>query len=175
MMGAVALTAWIACVAAPALATGADDLLGAPQRVSLTATAEGTPVGWGIRIEVTPHAGVHVYSPGNEGYIGVSVSLDLPTGLRSLSPQFPEGEPYVFGSLKELVTVYEQSFEIRQPVVRTGKGPRQLPVTVSGTVRYQACTDKICFPPQEQTFDVSLPDPSKSPAAPRGHDASPGR
>jgi hypothetical protein len=160
---ALAWTLSITCVGAPTLAAAPDDLLGPPERVSLTASADAVADGWTMRIAVTPIAGVHVYSPGNEGYIGVSVALDLPRGLKAMDPQFPEGDPYVFGALKELVTVYGRSFDIRQRVVRTGKSSPELPATVSGTVRYQACTDKICFPPQEQRFDVTLRrQPSKS-------------
>jgi hypothetical protein len=154
---------WIACVGVPVLAAGPDDLLSPPQRVSLKASADAADDGWTVRLAVTPmQQGVHVYSPGNEGYIGVSVKLDVPPGLKTLEPHFPEGDPYVFGALKELVTVYERPFEIRQPVVRTGKGSPKLPATVSGILRYQACTDKICFPPQEQSFDVTLRQPSKA-------------
>jgi DsbC/DsbD-like thiol-disulfide interchange protein len=151
---------WIAWLGAAAAAAGPDDLLGPPARVSLTANAETTPRGWMVRLAVTPVKGVHVYSPGNEGYIGVSVSLDLPSGLKTLDPRFPQGDPYMFGALKELVTVYDKPFEIRQDVVRTGKGPQKLPATVPGTLRYQACTDKICFPPQEHSFEVTLEQPA---------------
>ena len=29
--------------------------------------------------------------------------------------------------------------------------------TVKGTVDYQACDDKVCFPPQSQPFSVDVP------------------
>ncbi len=153
---------WIACAGATALAAGPEDLLGPPQRVSLTAGAEAAADGWTVRLTVTPIAGVHVYSPGNKGYIGVSIALDVPRGLKAMEPKFPDGDPYVFGALKELVTVYGKSFDIRQRIVRAGQTSPKLPATVSGTLRYQACTDKICFPPQEQRFDVTLRPSSKN-------------
>jgi hypothetical protein len=161
MTAVLAWMTWIACASATAPAAAPDDLLGPPQRVSLTAGAKATADGWTVRLTVTPIDGVHVYSPGNEGYIGVSIALDVPRGLKVMEPKFPEGDPYVFGALKELVTVYGRPFDIRQRIVRAGQTSPELPATVSGTLRYQACTDKICFPPQEQRFDVTLRQPSK--------------
>lgn len=133
-----------------------DPLLGHPARVTLAASATPLPTGWKVVATVTPLPGIHVYAPGAQGYIGVSFAVTLPAGWKSTRPTFPDAEPYVFGELKEVVNVYQKPFVITQtiapPASRNVKAS-----SVLGTLKYQACTDRICYPPQEQTVSIALP------------------
>jgi hypothetical protein len=74
---------------------------------------------------------------------------------------FPAGEDLFFGPLKETVKVYSAPFAIRVPLVlearfRKGKIAASEDLTVRGTVSYQACNDRVCFPPQSAPFDARL-------------------
>jgi DsbC/DsbD-like thiol-disulfide interchange protein len=133
-----------------------------PSRVAVQASAEPSAGGraWQIRLDVTPNAGIHVYAPGNKGYQAVTAALTAPpAALRAGSPSYPAGEPYVFGALKEVVQVYQQPFRIEIPVrARAARLPAS-DRRVTGVLRYQACTDRVCFPPQEEPFTVQLPAP----------------
>ncbi len=59
--------------------------------------------------------------------------------------------------------VYSKPFVIRVPVKVTaafakGRAPDAgATATLTGTVNYQACDDKVCFPPQAQPFSVEVP------------------
>jgi thiol:disulfide interchange protein DsbD len=69
-----------------------------------------------------------------------------------------EGGPKPFGE----VEVYYQQALIRIPVERNSSGP--LPLTLK--VTSQGCADAgICYPPQQQTLKLELPDPATTPIA----------
>jgi DsbC/DsbD-like thiol-disulfide interchange protein len=136
-----------------------------PQRVAVSARLErqqpsGTTT---LVLDSTPQPGVHVYAPGNPSYIPVSVHVEPIAGVRPGTARFPKGEPLVFGELKEIVEVYSRPFTIRQPLVATA-GARQ-PATVTGYVRYQACDDRVCFPPANAPFTATLETPSNAPTS----------
>ena len=141
----------------------------APSRLTVALSAEGAPIVPGrpvtLRLAMTPAAGIHVYAPGNPDYIPVGVTLQLPAGVQADPAVYPPGEDYVFGELKEIVKVYGRPFEVRQRITVTRAAARAAgsALTIDGWVRYQACTDKVCFPPA--TTPVSLTVPIASAAA----------
>jgi DsbC/DsbD-like thiol-disulfide interchange protein len=116
-----------------------------------------------LMLTATPLPGIHVYAPGNPNYIAVTVTMLPVTGLSMGAAVFPAGEDYFFAPLKEAVKVYTKPFVVRLPVkIETtftrGRGPEAgATVTVKGAVDYQACDDKVCFPPQSQAFAVDVP------------------
>ena len=138
-----------------------------PARVTVEARASaplaraGQPVN--LALTATPVAGVHVYAPGNPKYIAVSVTVLPVAGLAIGPPVFPGGIDYFFAPLQESVKVYSKPFVILVPLNATaaftkGRAPdAPATVTVTGTVDYQACDDKVCFPPQSQPFSVDVP------------------
>jgi hypothetical protein len=119
--------------------------------VSDQAVAPGTH--FSVVLDVTPGPRMHVYAPGVAGgYRPIGLTLELPPGLRAGSAQYPASEEYVFEPLNERVQVYQKPFRIVQDVVveSTPAAVAALgkQVTLKGTLRYQACDDKICFNPQ---------------------------
>ena len=74
-------------------------------------------------------------------------------------PIYPPGQDYVFGELKETVKVYSRPFQVRQQVVGECAPPRSAgaSITIAGAVRYQACDDKVCFPPATAPVSLTLP------------------
>ena len=66
----------------------------------------------------------------------------------------PAPRMHVYAPLKQTVDVYQQPFRLTQELAIDGsaagraalKGTSAL--TVKGTLTYQACDDKICFPPR---------------------------
>jgi len=119
--------------------------------------APGRPVM--LRLAMTPAPGIHVYAPGNPDYIPVSVTLQLPAGVHADPAVYPPGEDYVFGELKEIVKVYTRPFEVRQRITVTRAAARSAgsALTIDGSVRYQACTDKVCFPPATAPVSLMVP------------------
>ena len=114
-----------------------------------------------LTIAATPIPGVHVYSPGNAEYNAVTVTLMPVPGLTAGTPNYPKGETYFFAPLKQVVTVYSKPFVVTIPLTATAAFAKSRPagdaIELKGSVDYQACDDKICFPPQSLPFTVSVP------------------
>ena len=129
--------------------------------LELRTYASDTDVALGNRFslvfEVTPRPGMHVYAPGASGYRVIKAELAPQPGVNVLAATYPGSEIYFFAPLNERVPVFQKPFRLLQDVVldvtpagqAAFKGKES--VTLTGTLEYQACDDKICYNP------VSLP------------------
>jgi hypothetical protein len=75
--------------------------------------------------------------------------------LRPHKPEYPKPERYFFAPLKETQLVYSNPFKIHQdvtvevtPAMRARAKEPTAVITISGTLRYQACDDNVCYMPQ---------------------------
>jgi len=99
-----------------------------------------------LAVDVAPKEKMHVYSPGQEGYIGVTLTLDGDPSFTPSKAKYPAGEKLYMPLLKETQIVYAKPFRIAQDVVvRPAAGAAA--VTIKGTLRYQACDDAVCYVP----------------------------
>ncbi len=110
--------------------------------------------GYDLWLDVTPKPGMHVYAPGATGYLVVSLSTTMPDGATAAPPVYPPGEPYFFEPLRETVLVYEGPFRVSQAVTASGD---LAGATVTGTLSYQACDDRLCYAPQREAVTWVLP------------------
>lgn len=110
-----------------------------------------------LHVDVTPKPGMHVYSPGQDGYIVVSLTLEATGPVAAIGkPKFPAGEKYLMPALNETQLVYSKPFRITQDV--TMKEPASSETrTVKGTLRYQACDDRVCYLPKNVAVAWTLP------------------
>jgi len=109
-----------------------------------------------LHVDVAPKPAMHVYSPGQAGYIGIALTLDADTSISAAKAKYPAGEKLFMPLLKETQLVYAKPFRITQDVTR--KDARAaLPRTIKGTLRYQACDDKICYVPKNVPVEWTLP------------------
>jgi DsbC/DsbD-like thiol-disulfide interchange protein len=100
-----------------------------------------------LSVDVTPKPGVHVYAPGaGEFYIPITVKLQPQTELKPGKLVYPKAETMVFAD--EKVAVFEKPFQLTQDVMLEKSLKAGATVVVAGTVNYQACDDKVCFPPE---------------------------
>lgn len=110
-----------------------------------------------LTLDITPKKGIHVYAPGAKNYRVISVNIAPQPYVRVLPVTYPASEVYHFKPLNERVPTYQKSFTILTEVVpevtpeaqKAFAGQKELSLT--GTLEYQACDDKICYNP------VSLP------------------
>ena len=106
-----------------------------------------------IAFDIQPHNGIHVYAPGAKGYRVISFTLEQQPFVRTLPMKYPASQIYFFKPLNERVPVFQKPFTLVQEVVLEGTPQAQTAfrgknsVTVSGTLEYQACDDKICYNP----------------------------
>jgi hypothetical protein len=106
-----------------------------------------------LTLDIVPRAGMHVYAPGASGYRAIAMEVEPQPFVRVLPVQYPQSEIYFFAPLKERVPVYQKPFTLRREVVLEGTPQAQAALkgkdalTVTATLEYQACDDKICFNP----------------------------
>ncbi len=108
-----------------------------------------------LAVDIEPNEGIHVYAPGAEamGYRVLGLTIDPVPHIRFEPVAFPASEIYHFEPLDERVPVYQRRFTLLQEAVVSGEPEaeealREIDaVTVSGTLNYQACDDKLCFDP----------------------------
>jgi DsbC/DsbD-like thiol-disulfide interchange protein len=109
-------------------------------------------------LDIKPNPGIHVYAPGAQGYITVSLVL-TPTDVvvPSGTVTFPKSETYFFEALNERVPVYQKPFRLTQAVTVTPTLKSPTPLTIIGMLKYQACDDKVCYAPVTTPIDWLLP------------------
>lgn len=98
--------------------------------------------------------GLHVNSsrPGNKYQIPTSVRLTA-AGARVSAPAYPRGVNRKFQFSDETINVYEGT--VRIPfTVTVPAGFRGNTVSVRAVVRYQACTDEVCYSPR--TTEITM-------------------
>jgi DsbC/DsbD-like thiol-disulfide interchange protein len=142
------LGAGLSSVAATKIATGQVDITTFP---SDTAVAPGNR--FSLAFDIAPHAGMHVYAPGASGYKTVSVMIAPQPFVQVRPLQYPRSEIYFFKPLNERVPTYQKPFRLVQEMLLEGTQQAQAALqgkqslTISGSVEYQACDDKVCFNP----------------------------
>jgi DsbC/DsbD-like thiol-disulfide interchange protein len=116
-----------------------------------------------LRIEVTPGPRMHVYAPGQQGYIPIALTLASTPDVSAVHPMvYPEPGTYYFAPLKETVKVYERPFRLIQDVTLSLTPSMRQRAAAGGTLRltgsleYQACDDKVCYRPQTVAVEWTL-------------------
>lgn len=99
--------------------------------------------------------GLHVNSnrPGNRYQIPTTVRLSS-AGARVSGPTYPRGINRKFQFSDTVINVYEGT--VRFPfTVTVPAGFRGNTVSVRAIVRYQACTDEVCYPPRNKEITMT--------------------
>lgn len=107
-----------------------------------------------VTLELAPAPRIHVYAPTVVNYKPIVFSIRPQPGLIVGAVSYPPAEKYFYAPLKETVDVYQKPFRVVQEIGMDAsaagraalKGVSTL--TVQGTLSYQACDDKVCFPPR---------------------------
>ena len=97
-------------------------------------------------IDVTPKPNIHVYAPGSKDYIPITVKLNAPPEIKAGKLAYPKSETMIFAD--EKVPVFQKPFRLTQDVTIDKSAKAGATVTVTGTVNYQACDDRVCYPPE---------------------------
>jgi len=100
--------------------------------------------------------GLHVNSnrPASEYAIATTVRLSSDGGVRTGSVTYPHGTNRKFQFSENTINVYEGRvrfpFTVKVPANYSGKTVR-----VRATVRYQACTNEVCYPPKSKEVTLT--------------------
>ena len=115
-----------------------------------------------VRFELAK--GLHIYGdPLPSGFVSTTVSIDETKGLRTGAPRYPKTKPLVFDTLDVTLNVYEGVVDVAIPVSLTAEvmnwtirdKPKSIEIPLN--VRYQACSDTVCYPPKTEKLSVTVP------------------
>ncbi|MBI2150040.1 MAG: redoxin domain-containing protein [Acidobacteria bacterium] len=115
-----------------------------------------------LALDVQPHAGMHVYAPGAKSYRVIALTIAPQPFVRTLPMKYPASQIYNFKPLNERVPVFQKPFTLVQEVILEGTPQAQAAfrgkgaVTLTGTLEYQACDDKICYNPESVPLSWTL-------------------
>ena len=135
------LTTLLAQLLTPAPKPGHATILSSPAEVNGVAGAK-----LALFVDVTPKPGIHVYAPGTDNYIPITVKLNAQPEIRPGKVAYPKSETMTFAD--EKVPVFHKPFRLTQDVTLDKSATAGSTVTVSGTVHYQACDDRVCYAPE---------------------------
>lgn len=136
------------------------------KHVKLTTSASTAIVRSGQRIllavdlELAPT--FHVYAPGVEGYKPVAWELTPLPVYRPLDLLMPKSRVLFLEAIDEKVPVYEGKVRLlREITIGNDKAVKSLlgagtHITIQGTLQYQACNDRLCFPPETVPLEWKL-------------------
>jgi hypothetical protein len=105
---------------------------------------------------------MHVYTPEVKGYIPIRLTLEESPYFTAEAAEYPKGSLLMMPAINEIVPVYENEFRIAQDVVLSASGVLQpllegnKTLTIRGSLRYQACDDKICYLPETLPMEWTL-------------------
>lgn len=141
--------------------------ISAPQ-LEITSYATDAAVAPGTRfslvLDITPGPKMHVYAPTVKGYKPIALEVAAQPGLVLRDAHYPAAEEYFFEPLQERVPVYQRPFRVVQdvmidpsPAARAAFAGKTA-LTITGTLHYQACDDRLCYRPQSVplTWTVAL-------------------
>ena len=116
------------------------------------AAAAGTKVSFFV--DVTPKANIHVYAPGSKDYIPITIKPDAQPQLKFGKVTYPKSEMMTFAD--EKVPVFQKPFRLTQDAILDKSAKSGSIVTVAGTVNFQACDDRVCYPPESVPVSWSV-------------------
>jgi hypothetical protein len=119
----------------------ADATLPAAKRTTLT-----------LHFRVVDGYHVNSHKPFSELQIPTDLTLQTSAGITANPADFPPGTTFTFSfDPKEKLSVYQGDFVVHIPITATA-GPHQ----ILGTLHYQACDDKACYPPKSLPLTLTF-------------------
>ena len=122
-----------------------------PQHVNVAAGPGVVTVAPGgsvsVWADVTPKPNIHVYAPGAKDFQAVALVVSPLRGVTVGKIGYPPGTPTAFPGIDARVPVYQKTFRITVPLTIAHTIGAGQAVNVAGAVNYQACDDRVCFPP----------------------------
>ena len=127
--------------------------------LGVVARPPAAPVAFGDRftvsLDLTPAPGIHVYAPQVAGYRPIALQIKAQPGVIVRGAAYPPSESYYYAPLKETVPVYQKPFRVVQELTLDASAAGRATlrdattITLAGTLSYQACDDRICYPPRQ--------------------------
>jgi hypothetical protein len=129
-------------------------------RVTLSGTVDSAVAGSDALVdatfEITLPNGYHVNSdaPLDEFLKPTRLLVDVPDGATVAVIRYPEALMFATQFSEQPLAVYEHAFRIEVALSAADLAPGDYPMRV--TLKYQACSDRICYPPASRQTEVVL-------------------
>lgn len=121
------------------------------QHVTVVPAAAATTVGAGrsttLWADVTPKPSIHVYAAGAVDFTPVGLVMTPNAMVTVGRPVYPKPDVATAQGSTGNVPAYAKPFRIALPVTVKGTAAPGQAITVAGVVNYQACDDRLCYPP----------------------------
>lgn len=107
-----------------------------------------------LSVEIEIPKDYHLYAPGVEGYHAVDWQMTSAELAKPHAVDFPKSRILYLQAIEEKVPVYEGKIRLLRDVtlaqskVLAAAGGEVKQVTLKGSLKYQACSDRMCFPPE---------------------------
>lgn len=118
----------------------------------------GSKAGVELPFEVTQGYHINSNKPNSDLLIATVMKVDAPTNISIGKIEYPAGKDLTFPfSAEEKLSVYTGDFTI-QALVTAAQNTPPGTYRVHGTLTYQACDDRACYPPGKApvAFDVHV-------------------
>lgn len=146
------------CIAVAALLSTSVHADAQVKRPAPTITTEVPPGGASpgaavrLRLRIVLPSGLHVQSdkPRDPSLIPAKLSLTPPSGVSIVRTTYPTATDLAQPGGTEPLAVFSGTFTIDVDVA-IAKSVQPGTVVVPGELRYQLCTDQVCFPPSRAT------------------------
>ena len=99
-----------------------------------------------LNIELKPN--MHVYAPSVEGYIPIQWSLAPNAAIVAQPVVTPPPHMLHLEAIDETLPVYSGQFRLVRDVSLATDAKVKGALTIEGTLRYQACDDRMCYVPK---------------------------
>jgi hypothetical protein len=120
--------------------------LSASLRASNSNPAPGQRVALMLDVDLEPN--MHVYAPGVEGYIPIDWKMQDSDTAQVHAAVFPRAEKLYLKAIDETVPAYRNHFRLVRDITIKPAAEGTGSFTVDGSLRYQACDDRVCYIPQ---------------------------
>ncbi len=126
---------------------------------SNSTVAPGQRVALTLDVDLEPN--MHVYAPGVEGYIPIDWKMDDSAAAEVHASVFPRAEKLYLKAIDETVPAFRNQFRLMRDITIKPAPDGSGHFTVDGSLRYQACDDRVCYIPQtlhlQWAFDYKAP------------------
>ena len=129
-------------------------------RVTLSGTVDSAVAGSDQSVnatfEITLPDGYHVNSeaPLDEFLKPTRLLVEVPDGVAVAGIRYPEALLFATQFSEQPLAVYEHEFRIVVALTVSGLAPGEYPL--QATLKYQACSDRVCYPPATRQTEVTL-------------------
>lgn len=152
--------ALVVAIALPGVAAAQFGRGGPSVKVEAVTETDGGHPGTSLRVAVgvTIEQGWHVnaHKPLDEDLIPTVLDIEPPEGVRVAATVYPEPVTIASGFSPEPLAVYGGTFDIGV-VLELAPDLQPGEYALKGALKYQACDDKRCFPPNSRFFGLRFP------------------